>query len=40
MSAVTETFSVGTPVEIGKIERELKKLWEEGGEKHHARFAR
>ena len=32
MSAAPETFSIGTPVEIGKIERELKKLWEEGGE--------
>jgi glucose-6-phosphate dehydrogenase assembly protein OpcA len=30
MSAVTETYSLGTPVEIGKIEQELKKLWQEG----------
>ncbi len=33
MSATTETFATGMPVEIGKIERELKKLWEQGGEK-------
>lgn len=26
------TFAVGLPVEIGKIDRELKKLWEQGGE--------
>src|SRR3954454_19778703 len=26
-------FSIGMPVEIGKIERELKRLWAEGGEK-------
>src|SRR3954449_6296661 len=26
-------FSRGMPVEIGKIERELKRLWAEGGEK-------
>src|SRR5215468_6131400 len=30
MPAVTETYSLGTPVEIGKIEQELKKLWREG----------
>jgi glucose-6-phosphate dehydrogenase assembly protein OpcA len=27
-----QTFGTGMPVEIGKIERELKKLWEQGGE--------
>ena len=26
------TYSAGQPVEIGKIDRELKKLWEQGGE--------
>jgi glucose-6-phosphate dehydrogenase assembly protein OpcA len=30
MPATTETYSLGTPVEIGKIEQELKKLWQEG----------
>jgi glucose-6-phosphate dehydrogenase assembly protein OpcA len=30
MPAVTETYSLGAPVEIGKIEQELKKLWREG----------
>jgi glucose-6-phosphate dehydrogenase assembly protein OpcA len=30
MPAVTETYSLGAPVEIGKIEKELKKLWQEG----------
>jgi glucose-6-phosphate dehydrogenase assembly protein OpcA len=30
MPAATETYSLGTPVEIGKIEQELKKLWREG----------
>src|SRR4051794_21881824 len=30
MSAVIETFSPGLPVEIGRIDRELKKLWEQG----------
>jgi glucose-6-phosphate dehydrogenase assembly protein OpcA len=30
MPAVTETYSPGTPVEIGKIDHELKKLWREG----------
>ena len=29
MPAVAETYSLGTPVEIGKIEQELKKLWQE-----------
>jgi glucose-6-phosphate dehydrogenase assembly protein OpcA len=28
--AVTETYSLGQPVEIGKIDKELKKLWQEG----------
>ena len=27
MPAVAETFSLGSPVEIGRIEKELKKLW-------------
>jgi len=30
MPAASETYSLGTPVEIGKIEQELKKLWQEG----------
>jgi glucose-6-phosphate dehydrogenase assembly protein OpcA len=30
MPAAAETYSLGTPVEIGKIEQELKKLWREG----------
>ena len=30
MPAVAETYSLGTPVEIGRIEQELKKLWHEG----------
>ncbi|HEV8417844.1 MAG TPA: glucose-6-phosphate dehydrogenase assembly protein OpcA, partial [Candidatus Udaeobacter sp.] len=30
MPAAAETYSLGTPVEIGKIEQELKKLWQEG----------
>ena len=30
MPAVTETFSLGTPVEINRIQKELKKLWAEG----------
>ena len=30
MPPATETYSLGTPVEIGKIEQELKKLWQEG----------
>jgi glucose-6-phosphate dehydrogenase assembly protein OpcA len=33
MVAQSETFTPGIAVEIGKIERELKKLWQEGGEK-------
>lgn len=32
MSATAETIAVGMPVEIGKIDRELKNLWEQGGE--------
>src|SRR5438552_15731 len=28
MPAIEETFAPGMPVEIGKIDRELKKLWE------------
>ncbi|HMJ06883.1 MAG TPA: glucose-6-phosphate dehydrogenase assembly protein OpcA [Chthoniobacterales bacterium] len=32
MSASTATFAAGIPVEIGQIDRELKKLWEQGGE--------
>ena len=31
MSAVAENVSLGLPVEIGKIDRELKRLWAEGG---------
>jgi glucose-6-phosphate dehydrogenase assembly protein OpcA len=31
MPATAETFAPGMPVEIGKIERELKKLWEVNG---------
>ncbi|MGB8356268.1 MAG: glucose-6-phosphate dehydrogenase assembly protein OpcA [Chthoniobacteraceae bacterium] len=30
MPDTTQSFSQGIPVEIGKIERELKKLWEQG----------
>ena len=30
MPAVAESFSLGAPVEIGRIEKELKKLWAEG----------
>lgn len=30
MPAVVETFSLGAPVEIGRIDKELKKLWSEG----------
>src|SRR5215467_3435147 len=30
MPAAAETYSLGAPVEIGKIEQELKKLWHEG----------
>lgn len=30
MPAVAETFSLGAPVEIGRIDKELKKLWAEG----------
>jgi glucose-6-phosphate dehydrogenase assembly protein OpcA len=30
MPATAETYSLGTPVEIGKIEQELKQLWREG----------
>ena len=29
---IADTFATGMPVEIGKIERELKKLWDQGGE--------
>ena len=29
MPAAAETYSLGVPVEIGKIEQELKKLWQE-----------
>ena len=31
-SAQRPAFATGLPVELGKIERELKKLWDEGGE--------
>ncbi len=30
MPAATETYSLGLPVEIGRIDSELKKLWEQG----------
>jgi glucose-6-phosphate dehydrogenase assembly protein OpcA len=30
MPAITEEYSLGVPVEISKIEEELKKLWQEG----------
>jgi glucose-6-phosphate dehydrogenase assembly protein OpcA len=30
MPAATETYSLGLPVEIGKIDQQLKKLWEQG----------
>ncbi len=30
MPATAETYSLGAPVEMGKIEQELKKLWREG----------
>src|SRR6478752_5021345 len=30
MPAAVETYSLGAPVELGKIEQELKKLWQEG----------
>src|SRR5437879_2323575 len=29
MPAAAETYSLGAPVEIGKIEKELKKLWQQ-----------
>ena len=31
MAAIAESISPGLPVEIGKIDRELKRLWAEGG---------
>ena len=31
MAAIAENVSLGQPVEIGKIDRELKRLWAEGG---------
>src|ERR1044071_5166962 len=30
MPATAETYSLGTPVEMGKIDQELKKLWRDG----------
>jgi glucose-6-phosphate dehydrogenase assembly protein OpcA len=30
MPAVAETYSLGVPVELGKIEQELKRLWHDG----------
>ena len=30
MPAAAETYSLGAPVEIGRIEQELKKLWQDG----------
>lgn len=32
MNKTPQTVGTGMPVEIGKIERELKKLWDQGGE--------
>ncbi len=32
MSSPAATFAAGMPVEISRIDRELKKLWEQGGE--------
>jgi glucose-6-phosphate dehydrogenase assembly protein OpcA len=32
MAATAETFSLGMPVDIGRIDRELKKLWLENGD--------
>ena len=32
MIATAETFAAGMPVEVGKIDRALKTLWEQGGE--------
>lgn len=32
MSVQADTYAAGMPVEIGSINRELKKLWEQGGE--------
>ena len=29
MPAIADTYSLGTPVEISKIDQELKKLWQE-----------
>jgi len=29
MPAVTETYSLGESIEIGKIDKKLKKLWQE-----------
>jgi glucose-6-phosphate dehydrogenase assembly protein OpcA len=29
MPAITETYSLGVPVEVGKVDHELKKLWQE-----------
>jgi len=33
MTVAAETFAAGLPVEIGNIDRELKTLWAQGGEK-------
>jgi hypothetical protein len=30
MPAVSENYSLGVPVEIGRIDKELKKLWHDG----------
>jgi glucose-6-phosphate dehydrogenase assembly protein OpcA len=30
MPAIAETYSLGAPVELGRIDQELKKLWQEG----------
>ena len=29
MPAIAETYSLGLPVEVSKIDQELKKLWQE-----------
>ena len=31
MNGPGETFAPGMPVELGQVDRELKKLWDEGG---------
>jgi len=36
-AAIAETYSLGLPVEVSKIDPELKKLWQEK-RKRHSRF--